>query len=191
MRHVSTIRLVRHAQAAAGFTEHHDPGLDEHGRAQAEAFADAVSHQPPVAVVTSPLARARETAAPLAARWGVEPRVEPAVSEIPSFGRSLAERGPWLRRIMAGTWADAGPEVEQWRDEYVEALRAVTEDCLVFTHFVGINAALAVCTGHQEMTVAHLDHVSVTTLRAEDAQLRLVAVAAHHDDGSGGGSIVL
>ena len=37
------ITMVRHGQAAAGFSDDLDPGLSELGRAQAEAAADALA----------------------------------------------------------------------------------------------------------------------------------------------------
>ncbi|MXY55949.1 MAG: histidine phosphatase family protein [Gammaproteobacteria bacterium] len=81
-----TILLVRHGQAAAGFGSHRDPGLDDVGRAQAEAVAEelAARFEEPVPIYSSPLKRAQETAAPLARRWGSEVILEPRVAEIPS-----------------------------------------------------------------------------------------------------------
>ena len=57
--------LVRHGQAAAGFGSHADPGLDEVGRSQALAAAAELMQLPVMNVVSSPLARARQTAEPL------------------------------------------------------------------------------------------------------------------------------
>ena len=90
-----TILLVRHGQAAAGFGSHRDPGLDDVGRAQAEATASelAARFEEPVPIYSSPLKRAQETAAPLARRWGSEVILEPRVAEIPSPTEDLRERG--------------------------------------------------------------------------------------------------
>ena len=63
-----------------------------------------------------------------------------------------------------------------WRDEYIGALAEMDRDTVVFSHFVGINAAIAVATGRPELTVRHLDHVSVTTFEIERGDLRLVEV---------------
>ena len=46
------------------------------------AVADALAAAGPCPIVVSPLRRTRETAAPLAVRWGVEPVVEPGVGEL-------------------------------------------------------------------------------------------------------------
>src|SRR5260370_38161599 len=62
--------LVRHAEPTATWGDHPDPDLSETGREQAETVAVRLAPRGPVPIVTSPLLRARETAAPLARRWG-------------------------------------------------------------------------------------------------------------------------
>ena len=68
----TTFHLVRHAsydllgRVLAGRLSGHS--LNARGRAEAEALADALADRPILAVVSSPLARARETAEPIAAR---------------------------------------------------------------------------------------------------------------------------
>ena len=112
-----TIYMVRHGRAAAGFGEHADPGLDDVGRQQAEraagTLADAIGT--PVPIYSSPLARARQTAAPLAARWGADVTIESRVAEIPSPTDDLRERARWLADAMAGRWVDLPAEVLDWR----------------------------------------------------------------------------
>jgi broad specificity phosphatase PhoE len=102
---MAKIYLVRHGKAAAGFDGHHDPGLDATGRAQAEATARDLAPVGPLALYSSPLARARETAEPLAAHWDSDIIIEPRVAEIPSPTEDLAARAAWLRR-MQGRWRE-------------------------------------------------------------------------------------
>ncbi|MBV9044707.1 MAG: histidine phosphatase family protein, partial [Alphaproteobacteria bacterium] len=66
---MARIYMVRHGKAAAGFGEDMDPGLDATGKAQAEAVAQKLAPLGPLAILSSPLKRAQETAAPLAALW--------------------------------------------------------------------------------------------------------------------------
>ena len=101
------LHLVRHGRAAAGFGESHDPGLDEVWRTQAEAVARELAPLGPLPILTSPLKRTRETAAPLAKLWNVQPVVEEAVAEIPSPTDNLQGRVAWLRDFMAGSWRHA------------------------------------------------------------------------------------
>ena len=63
-----------------------DPALSEEGTAQAERLADWLAHEAVDAIYSSPMRRARETAAPLAARLGMEVTIDDELSE---FDREL------------------------------------------------------------------------------------------------------
>jgi len=94
--------LVRHGKAAAGFDSHVDPGLDALGRMQAIATAKVLERHGPIAIYSSPLARARETALPLIERWGADVVIEPRVSEIPTPSADLADRATKAMESAAG-----------------------------------------------------------------------------------------
>ena len=94
--------LVRHGEAAARWSQSRDPGLSERGRQQARSICERFREYAPMSVVTSPLLRAQETAAPLAAMWGVDVRADDAYRELPSLV-SFEERAAWLKRVMRGT----------------------------------------------------------------------------------------
>lgn len=168
------VHMVRHGEASAGYSEHPDPGLSPLGHRQADRVADQLASAGPLLVYSSPMARARETAAPLAERWSAAPMIEAAVSEIPSPGLSPQARGPWLQAVMAGTWHEATDEVRAWRDGIVAFLLSLEVDAVVFSHFVAINAALSVATTSDQPRVAHLDHCSVTTFETEGSTLRAI-----------------
>ena len=72
---MTRLLLVRHARPTENWDAAPDAGLDAHGRGQAEALVGVLGSDAALAVLTSPLRRARETAAPLAAHWGCEPQV--------------------------------------------------------------------------------------------------------------------
>jgi phosphohistidine phosphatase SixA len=59
--------VMRHLQRDSGA----DPGLNQEGRRNAEALASWFGRRPPTAIYVSATRRARETAAPLAARLGL------------------------------------------------------------------------------------------------------------------------
>jgi len=179
---MTRVHLVRHGRAAAGWDTDPDPGLDELGREQALAVARRLAPLGPLAVVTSPLLRCRQTAFPLAAAWGVEVRVEPDVAEIPSpEGVPMAERVDWLRRSMAGTWADLGPTYSAFRDGVVAAIAALPADTVVFSHFVAINAVIGVAIGDDRLVSTSLDNCSVTVIDVVDGVLRLVETGHEAD----------
>lgn len=167
--------LVRHGRAAQGW-EVPDPGLDGVGRVQAttvaEVLAGQVARRP---IVTSPLARCRETAAPLAARWGVEPSVEPAVSELPSpRGVAVTDRPDWLRSKIGGTWTGLGPPFLAYRDGVLAALSALAVDTVVVSHFIAINAAIGAAVGDDRLVLLRLDNASRTTLDVDGGRFTLV-----------------
>ena len=90
---MTRLYLVRHGRASAGWDTDPDPGLDEIGVRQAKQAAARLSAHGPLPIITSPLLRCRQTAAELARLWHVEPRVEPAVGEIPSpEGVAMSDR---------------------------------------------------------------------------------------------------
>lgn len=173
-----TLYLVRHGRAAGSWHESRDPGLDALGRSQAERAAvelDTTAGRP-VALRTSPLQRARETAAPLAQRWGAAPAVEPGVAEVPSPGMSLQERGEWLQGLLQSRWSDLEPRLWQWRDQAVETLRTCERDTVFITHAVLINAVVAAVTNNPRVLVFRPDYCSVTTLRLHQGALTLDAL---------------
>jgi broad specificity phosphatase PhoE len=172
---VTRLYLVRHGRAAAGWDTDPDPGLDEIGQRQAVSVAARLAPLGPLPVLTSPLRRCRETAAPLSDGWGVEPRIEPAVAEIPSpEGIAMSDRIEWLRAAMRGTWAELGARYVTYRDQVVDTLIAVKGDSVVFSHFVAINVAIGAATSDDRLVVRSLDNCSVTVVDVVDGALQLV-----------------
>ena len=172
-----TIVLVRHGRAEAGFGSHRDPGLDDVGRAQAEATAAelAARFEEPVPIYSSPLKRAQETAAALARRWGSEVILEPRVAEIPSPTEDLRERARWLQGVMAGKWTDLPPELLRWRQELIDCVLGFETDAVVFCHFIAINVVVGAATGGEELIVFRPDNASVTHVATKEGQLKLNA----------------
>jgi len=175
---MATIFLVRHGRAAAAFDAHHDPGLDELGRRQAEATARYLAPLGPFSIYSSPLARARETSTPLAARWGIDAVIEPRVAEIPSPMEDLAERSRWLRDAMQGRWRDLPGDLQQWRDSLVDCLLALREDSVVFCHFVAINVAVGAARHDDRLVCFRPDNGSVTRIANDDGRLRIIELGA-------------
>ena len=172
---MTRLYLVRHGRAAAGWDTDPDPALDEIGQRQATAVAVRLAPVGPLPVLTSPLLRCRQTAAPLASAWQVEPVVETAVAEIPSpEGVPMGDRIDWLRAAMQGTWADLGPRYVAYRDHAVGVLAAMAADSVVFSHFVAINAAIGMATRDDRLVVRSLDNCSVTVIDVVGGVVQLV-----------------
>lgn len=173
---MARLLLVRHAEPTASWGDHPDPGLSTDGARQADAAAARLERHGPVPIATSPLQRAQATAAPLAQRWGVVPQVRAAVGEIPSPPALAGSRVDWLRSVLAGRWADVESGTRAWRDGLLDALRAVEETTVVFTHFVAINVAVGAATGDDRVWSCSPAHASVTDLEVHGGDLEVVSL---------------
>lgn len=84
--------LVRHGETALNrehrWQGHHDSPLNAEGRAEVQALATRVAAQSPVALYSSDLPRARETAAAIAALTALEPTLDARWREV--------DVGEWL-----------------------------------------------------------------------------------------------
>jgi broad specificity phosphatase PhoE len=179
---MARIHLVRHGRAAAGWDRDPDPPLDAIGETQARRVAERLAPLGGLAIVTSPLRRCRETAAPLAERWGVPPVVETAVAEIPSpVGVAMAERVDWLRQAMAGAWRDLDGRYTAFRDGVVGYVAGLADDTVVFSHFIAINALIGACVGDDRVVIRRLDNTSVTVVETDGGMMRLIE-AGHEAD---------
>ena len=180
---MTRLYLVRHGQPLARYDQDHDPGLDDVGRAQADAAARELAHLGPIAVVTSPLRRTRETAAPFERQWEVTASVDPAVGEINAPSEDLGERSAWLVEILRGQrrWHDLDTERQRWRDEVVGALLALDTDTLVTTHYMAINAAVGAATGDDRVVNFRPDNCSCTVLETDGGRLTLVELGRQRE----------
>jgi broad specificity phosphatase PhoE len=171
---MTRIYLVRHGRAAASWADDLDPGLDALGVSQAEAAAEELANHMPLQVLSSPLKRALETSQPFTRMFTLETRVEPRVAEIPSPGMDLASRGPWLGKIMQGTWSDTSPELQNWRRALIDSLCELQNDTVVFSHFIAINVAVGSATGDDRVVHFRPDNGSISILETNGSSLTLI-----------------
>jgi probable phosphoglycerate mutase len=191
------LTIVRHGRTQANadglLLGRADPGLDDVGRRQAASLATALgAADGPLRVVSSPLARARETAAAIAAAHGVAVEVDDRWIELDYGeldGRPLADVpaelwGQWRRDAA---FAPPGGEslralrarVEAAADEWL----VTGEPTVVVTHVSPIKAALAwaLGAGDQVNWRAFVQPASITRIGrgAEGPVLRSFNEAAH------------
>jgi broad specificity phosphatase PhoE len=195
---MTTFHLVRHAEKiGTDVLAGRAPGvhLSEAGRAQAERLVTLFEREPLSRILSSPLERARETAAPLARDKGLSVDVVEAFHEMDLgawTGRTPAELAGdphWERyhRFRRGTRAPGGEcvlEVQarfvggllRWRDELPDASIAV------FSHAEPIRAALLFFSGAslEDWSRFEVGLASVSTLElsADDARLTRLNVTA-------------
>ncbi len=121
------ILLARHASAGDRYRWWGDDverPLDDRGRIQADALADAYAEAPVTAILTSRAVRCQQTVAPLAQRTGTDPVVHQALFEgdpaaTTELVRELARAGGDLSVLCSH--ADVIPEV--LRDLMVDGMQ--------------------------------------------------------------------
>ena len=129
--------------------------MSERGRAQAEAVAAALAGNDIVLVVSSPLQRARETAAPIAARHGLTVEIDPDVVESLNYfeGRRMSlGDGAW--RDPRVWWMLRNPFTPSWGEPYKNVAARMS---------TALDKARAKAAGHEAVIVSH--QLPIWTLR--------------------------
>ena len=105
------VLLVRHGEtddnAAARFQGRRDTQLNDRGREQSRALARRLRGEALVALYTSPLRRARETAQIVGDELGLEPIVDERLAE--------ADTGDWTGLLTSEILARSRSGYERWR----------------------------------------------------------------------------
>ncbi len=172
---MAKLYLIRHAEPAALWGSHPDPGLSDLGKAQADSVGQALASLGISNLVTSPLARCQETASPLADMLAVTAKINLSVAEIP-VPASVTDHKTWLMSVMQGGWQDdhVDPMLRTWRSQIGETLQSLTTDTIIFSHFVAINAAVGLAQGHDKVTSFKPGHASVTILETTSTGLSVI-----------------
>ncbi|MFI4981114.1 MAG: histidine phosphatase family protein [Nevskiales bacterium] len=175
------IYLVRHGRIADVPANPLDPELGEQGLEQARTAARELQARlpHPLPILTSPMRRCRQTAAPLAELWQTVPVVEPRVIEVPAPRQPGLQREQWLKRLLAADWTQAdegdnGAVVAAWRQGVREAILACAGDTVIFTHFVPINVIAGLALGQDSVCCFRPDNGSVTVVEVSADGVRLV-----------------
>lgn len=183
------IHLIRHGEVAnpdnlvyaslAGF------GLSELGRIQAKEVSRYLGSAPIVAVWSSPLERALETAIPIARRFGLPISIEPELIEWRLLDRWIGSRWDTLDRDRPGELAAylADPTQLGFADETLRelavritsAIKSIDErhpggDVVIVGHQDPVQAGRLALTG-RDLKSLHTDkprHGSVLTLTSRD-----------------------
>ncbi|WP_090930828.1 histidine phosphatase family protein [Nonomuraea jiangxiensis] len=175
-----------------------DPGLAPEGREHAELVALRLAVERVDAIYVSSLRRTSQTAAPLAARLGLTPVVEPDLREVHLgeweggvFRQMVAEGHPIARRMSAEERWDVIPGAEP-AAAFSERVRKVLvrlaaahrdQRIVVVTHGGVIAEALAAATGSRPFAFLGPDNASVSHLVLTEARwiLRRFNDTAHLD----------
>ncbi len=191
---MTTILLARHGETEWNreqrFQGRADPPLNATGRAQAERLAASLRGADLVAVYSSPLARARQTAEIVARGTGTELRIEPALREI--------DVGEWTGLTVAEVEARFPDRYASWRaheshgwergesydalgERVIPALHAIAEahgdgTVLVVTHGGPIRAIAAAIAGLDPLAARRaipiVRNCDLAAIAVEDGALR-------------------
>jgi len=168
------IYLIRHGRAAAAWGESADPGLSPIGQEQAEQASKTMQTRQAMPIITSPMARARETAMPLARAWQCTPEIDGRFSEIPTPKHIPATRKEWIDDILSSSWDAMDPVLQTWREDLLAAVQSLKQDTVVFTHFIAINAIVGSALEDKRVMVFLPDNASVTSVQTLDASIVLL-----------------
>lgn len=119
IRHALPIRIDEGASPGPA-----DPHLAPQGYEQSRALAEWVSDEGIDAIWSSPMARARETAAPIAARLGLEVRVDEGLSEYDKDASSYIPIEE-LKAANDPRWYQVPEQPEHFQRVVVEAVERV------------------------------------------------------------------
>lgn len=159
MAEQTRIHLVRHGEVynPHGVLYGRLPGyrLSDKGIRQAQAVADALADRDVVAVISSPLQRAQETAAPIAARHDLPVDTDADLIESTNIlqGRGISPGdGAW--RDPRVWWHLRNPFTPSWGEPYAQIAARMT---------TAVDKARARAAGHDAVCVSH--QLPIWTLR--------------------------
>jgi probable phosphoglycerate mutase len=177
--------LIRHGESAPARVDQpeprvdgrSDPPLDPQGRKEADRVADRLQGTGIDAIYVTSLRRTVETAAPLASRLGIEPQVEPGLSEVylgewegATFRKHFAENHPIAIQARNEERWDAIPGAES-TEAFQERIRAgigriaaahPDQRVAVVTHGGVIGTIVALATGARPFAFVGSDNGSIS-----------------------------
>ena len=171
------ILLIRHGTAAASWEEDLDPGLSLEGSDEAEILAKKLTKEVTreYRLISSPLARARETAAPIAKQLNRQVVLESALAEI-STPVILKKRKLWLRNLMKEKWKEQGTTIRSWRANAFKCVSELQHPSILFTHFLLINSIVCEIKKHEGTVYFWPATCSVTHIKLTGDGLKLITL---------------
>ena len=162
-----TIYLIRHGEAAQAWDEAPDPILSANGIDQAKLLAEQylpIIANKEVQLLSSPLARAQQTAIPFQEGLNIPVSINNNFAEIPSPGIVLSERRNWLKALFSKNISELeAPQIE-WRNNIIQSFNALEKDTLIFSHFMTINAIVGWIKKEERIVSYYPNYCSITQI---------------------------
>ena len=181
--------LIRHALPirVEGASGPADPPLSETGHRQSQALVRWLEPEAIDALVVSPMVRARETAAPLAAARGLDAVVHEGVAEfdkdadsyVPMEELKAAGDPRWQEIVDGGYFGDGDLTPERFQATVVEAVEEVIAGhagatAAIVCHGGVINAYVAHVLGIDDLLFFEPGYTSISRIRASRRGHRMV-----------------
>ncbi|MFP5321021.1 MAG: histidine phosphatase family protein, partial [Acidimicrobiia bacterium] len=167
-----------------------DPPLADDGHRQARALVDWLAPEPLDRLYVSPMARARETAQPLAEARRLEPIVEEGVAEfdkdatsyVPMEELKAAGDPRWAEIVSGGYFGEGDLTPEAFQATVVEAVERIIADnagatAAIVCHGGVINAYLAHVLGLGSQLFFEPGYTSISRVRASRHGHRMLVSA--------------
>lgn len=180
VRHALPIRVENTGQPA-------DPPLSETGDQQAAALAQWLADERVDALYTSPMRRARETAAPVAERLGLDAVVVDGVAEfdrdaeayIPIEELKASGDPRWTEMLAGGYFDGAAMTAAEFQAEVVAAVDGIIADnrsrtAVVVCHGGVMNAYVGHVLGLADFMIFEPHYTGITRIRASSAGHRQI-----------------
>jgi len=173
------IYLVRHGQAGKSWDEDPDPGLSDKGKEQSKKLVAELDNdfiRLNFKAISSPLARAQETAIPLQEKYGFNIDINKTFAEIPSPGIELSQRSAWLKEIFKVKVDALEDPQQEWRGAIIQSIQDIEEDTIIFSHFMVINCVVGWINNFDNLVGFYPDNCSVTKILNKKSRLELMQV---------------
>ncbi|RJL22516.1 histidine phosphatase family protein [Bailinhaonella thermotolerans] len=163
MSETTVVHLLRHGEVEnpKGILYGRLPGyhLSETGRRMAETVAKAVADRDVVAVLSSPMERARETAEPVAQTFGLDIQVDERLNEADNIfqGLTVGSGDGTLRRPKHWRYL-WNPFRPSWGERYIDVVARMS---------AAIKDARTAARGHEAVLVSHQLPIWIIRLAAE------------------------
>jgi len=158
---------------------HADPALTPAGQEQARRLADRLASERIDAIYVTTLRRTAQTAAPLAARLGLAPQVEPGLREVHlgiweggEYRQRVAEHDPIVQQVFETERWEVIPDAETSAALAARVRAAIDrlaaahtgQRLAIFTHGGVIGQALALASGSRPFAFNTADNASISRL---------------------------
>jgi len=170
--------LIRHGEAAESWGTHPDPGLSELGIKQSKSLLNnkMLELLDSYSFVSSPKSRAKMTAEPLIKKFNKELIVKDAYSEIPSNDIDNSQKKAWLTDVMNTEIRDLPDFVVNWRNNIIKHSLGVSQNTIIFTHFMVINALVGSLLQKSALMYFYPNYVSVTKITFENNEVKSISL---------------